>query len=314
MSSLRKLLPPATVCAAASAFVYDQSYGQKKDAPICWQDRSERIQGYDIYPARQDKEIRAAAAIERYMAVSGTPGLSVGVTVNSQMVWSEGFGFADVETGARCNGQSVMRIASISKPITAAIAARLIEKDQLDIDKPIQDYLKDRKGDKKNGNADADPNEANKSTDPEYLSKRTYASVTEALDMFKNDPLVAKPGSKFYYTTHGFTLISAVLEAASGKKFPELAEDLFHELGLSNTRLDKNLPIVPNRTRYYRRNEKTHLLENVPEVDNSYKWAGGAFKLLRQNGHVLSYSRARWNACGVAKLPTLALVRAPGMV
>lgn len=74
--------------------------------------------------------------------MSGTPGVSIGVSVNGRMVWAEGFGFADVETGARCNARSVMRIASISKPITAAIAAKLVESGELDLEKPIHEYLK----------------------------------------------------------------------------------------------------------------------------------------------------------------------------
>jgi serine beta-lactamase-like protein LACTB len=59
------------------------------------------------------------------------------VSKNGQLIWSEGFGFADVESGAKCNGQSVMRIASISKPITAAIAAHQMEQGKLDLDKSI---------------------------------------------------------------------------------------------------------------------------------------------------------------------------------
>ncbi|ETN79912.1 hypothetical protein NECAME_09522 [Necator americanus] len=75
--------------------------------------------------------------------VAGIPGLSVGVTVNGHVVWREGFGFANLESGSRCTEDTVMRIASISKPITAAIAARLIQDGKLDLEKPIQDYLPD---------------------------------------------------------------------------------------------------------------------------------------------------------------------------
>ena len=58
-------------------------------------------------------------------------------------------------------------------------------------------------------------------------------------------------GTDFLYTSHGWTLISAVLEGASGQKFPTLAEQLFRDLGLSNTYLDKPSPIIYNRARYY---------------------------------------------------------------
>ncbi|KAK6750832.1 hypothetical protein RB195_002664 [Necator americanus] len=114
----------------------------------------------------------------------------------------------------------------------------------------------------------------NNTEEKEFLSNVPYASVTEALTMFKDDDLIAKPGSKFSYTTHGFTLASAVLEKASGKEYKKLVEDLTFQLGMRHTTLDVNKPVIPNRTNYYVRNSK-HTLENCPEVDNSYKWAGG---------------------------------------
>ncbi|KHJ98230.1 hypothetical protein OESDEN_01782 [Oesophagostomum dentatum] len=74
--------------------------------------------------------------------IAGIPGLSVGVSIDGNVVWREGFGFANIESGSRCTGDTVMRIASISKPITAAIAARLVQDGKLDLDKSIQIELK----------------------------------------------------------------------------------------------------------------------------------------------------------------------------
>ncbi|VDL75102.1 unnamed protein product [Nippostrongylus brasiliensis] len=93
----------------------------------------------------------------------------------------------------------------------------------------------------------------------EFLLNEPYATVTDALKMFQDDDLIAMPGTKFKYTTHGFTLVSAVLEKASGKKFKTLVEDLTFQLGGFS---------------YYKRNKK-HVLENCQEVDVSYKWAAG---------------------------------------
>ncbi|KAE9417472.1 hypothetical protein Angca_004383, partial [Angiostrongylus cantonensis] len=73
--------------------------------------------------------------------IAGIPGLSVGVSVDGRTVWREGFGFANIESGSRCTADSIMRIASISKPITASITARLVQEGKLDLDKPIQTYL-----------------------------------------------------------------------------------------------------------------------------------------------------------------------------
>lgn len=90
-----------------------------------------------------------------------------------------------------------------------------------------------------------------------------------------------------------------MVENVVEKPFPVYMKTFFHEMGLRNTYLDENKPLIYNRARscesffivefyrllrnyflnifrYYVRNEKGRL-ENAPQVDNSYKWAGGGF-------------------------------------
>ena len=103
---------------------------------------------------------------------------------------------------------------------------------------------------------------------------KNFEDSISALEIFKDDDLKAKPGSKFVYTTFGYTLLCAALEKAADKKFETLVGELTTQLGMTNTRLDKTLEIVSNRSRYYRSDSRGKL-ENVPEVNCSYKWAGG---------------------------------------
>ena len=109
----------------------------------------------------------------------------------------------------------------------------------------------------------------------EYFSKKHYKSVSEALDMFKDDELLHFPGKKFSYSTHGWTLISAILEEVSGREFLPLMQDNFRKLGMTHTFPDLNDQLIYSRSRYYIR--KNGQLLNAPYVDNSYKWAGGGF-------------------------------------
>lgn len=71
----------------------------------------------------------------------GIPGVSIAVSVDGKTVWSEGFGFADVENRVLCTSKTVMRIASISKPLTTTAAAKLWEEGKLDLDAAIQTYV-----------------------------------------------------------------------------------------------------------------------------------------------------------------------------
>ena len=56
-------------------------------------------------------------------------------------------------------------------------------------------------------------------------------------------------GSDYHYSTHGYTLMSAVLEAATDTKFSVLLSDMFHDLDLRSTYVDENEPIIRNRAR-----------------------------------------------------------------
>ena len=73
----------------------------------------------------------------------GIPGVIVGVSQNGKIIYSKGFGYSDVENNIKAHPHTVMRIASISKPITCTLAARLFQDGKLELDKPISYYLND---------------------------------------------------------------------------------------------------------------------------------------------------------------------------
>merc|ERR1719228_1084958 len=123
----------------------------------------------------------------------------------------------------------------------------------------------------------------------EYYIKEKFDSTEKSLDLFRNDELMSKPGTKFLYSTHGFTLLAAVIESVTGEPFDKYMEKQFKELGLNNTYLDENEPLIYNRARYYVRDEH-HRLKNAPYVDNSYKWAGGGF--LSSVGDLIKFGNA----------------------
>uniref|UniRef100_A0A8C3KPE2 Lactamase beta n=1 Tax=Calidris pygmaea TaxID=425635 RepID=A0A8C3KPE2_9CHAR len=123
----------------------------------------------------------------------------------------------------------------------------------------------------------------------EYYLREKFGSVIESLKIFKNDPLFFKPGSQFLYSTYGFTLLSAVVERASGQKFTDYMLRMFRDLDMLSTVLDDNEAMIYNRARCYVYNKKGRLV-NAPYVDNSYKWAGGGF--LSSVGDLLKFGNA----------------------
>jgi serine beta-lactamase-like protein LACTB len=210
----------------------------------------------------------------------GTPGLSLAVAVDGKIVYSEGFGFADLEERVPVWPTTKFRIGSVSKPLTAIALAQLVEAGKLDLDAPVQKYvpsfpdkgalittrmLAGHLGGIRHYQGD------------EFKIQQHYANVPDGLKIFENDPLVTPPGTKFNYSSYGYNLLSAVVESASGEDFlAYMQKHVFDAMGLVHTTADQNAQIVEQRSRFYDK-EKDGTLENAPYVDNSYKWAGGGF-------------------------------------
>jgi serine beta-lactamase-like protein LACTB len=211
---------------------------------------------------------------------SRIPGVQVAVAVNGSIVWSEGFGYADLERKVPVTNETQFRIGSVSKPLTAAAVALLYERGTLDLDAPVQRYVP------------SFPDKGHPITtrqlgghlagirhyrDGEFLLNRRYPSVREGLAIFRDDPLLFPPGTQFSYSSYGWNLISAVVEGASGQDFlTYMRRNVFDPLGLVHTAPDRADSLIPERTHFYERGAADQL-RSAPAVDNSYKWAGGGF-------------------------------------
>lgn len=238
--------------------------------------------------------------IKRFMTAKSIPGLTVAVSHRGNLLWTKGFGLANVEQGSKCRDDTVMRIASISKPMTMLLVAKLVEDGKLDLDESIYTYLKDKFPKKywdgeevkitlrelasmTGGIRDykivkpSHPKGIPFEDTPELFIRVHYDSVYESLNIFKDDDLISRPGTNFTYTTLGWTLVSAVVQSVlDGKAFETYWIHLLRQqLGLHDTYLDVNDNLIFNRVNYYYLFNGTGPLMNAPSVDNSYKWAGG---------------------------------------
>jgi len=231
--------------------------------------------------ARDDSTTKDPVALSnQFVSESGIAGLTITVGIDHEIVWSEGFGFADLEQQVPVDpALTRFRVGSTAKSMTAMALGQLHEAGLLDLDSPIQTYLPDfpekespittrmlagHLGGIRHYNGD------------EFLSTTPYSSVSDALEIFKDDPVVVQPGSDFSYSTYGYNLISAVIEGATDQEFlAYMSENVFGPTGMARTVADHVVPIISNRSRYYRLEDGQ--LVNSPWVDNSNKWAGGGF-------------------------------------
>ena len=75
------------------------------------------------------------------MAELGVPGVSVAVLVDGEIAWARGYGLADVESGRPVTPNTLFQAASISKPVAALAALRLVEAGRVDLDGDVNAYL-----------------------------------------------------------------------------------------------------------------------------------------------------------------------------
>ena len=220
-------------------------------------------------------------ATEARMGVEDAYGLALAVSLCGEVVWQSAYGYADIEQGTRVTNDTKFRIGSVSKTLTATALGQLAADGRLDLDAEVQTYVpefprKDYPITVRQVAGHIAGIRHYKGN--EFFSAKAYDSVTEGLDIFKDDPLLFEPGAQYQYSTYGWNLLSAVVEGASGEEFLSYMDaHVFAPAGMNNTVADWAHEDIPNRTAFYHFDSDTGENGAAPFVDNSNKWAGGGF-------------------------------------
>lgn len=231
----------------------------------------------------QPQVYAAESILTQAMTAAHIPGASLGIVMNGVPVWTHGYGMSDIEGDVIATNATEYRLGSISKPLSAVAAMTLVQQQKLDLDAPVQEYCP------------AFPQKQWPITTRELLSHTSgirhykeqdhdvphgaentqhYNSINESLAKFKDDPLEFQPGTKYGYSTYGYTLVGCVIEGASGEKYYDyLRQSVLMPAGMSHTLVDDLATIIPNRTRFYDIDEGR--LINAGLMDSSYKIPGG---------------------------------------
>jgi CubicO group peptidase (beta-lactamase class C family) len=212
------------------------------------------------------------------------PGLQIAVAVNGRLVWSAGFGYADRERGQPMARTTMIQIGSISKTLTGDGVALLVEAHKLDLDVPIQRYVPSFPEKRwpitarELAGHQSGIRHYHRDGHAENYTTTHYPTVLSSLVMFADDSLEFEPGTRFGYSTYGYTLLSAAIESASGADFLTfMSNRVFRPLGMLHTAPDQIDSVMTDRAQKYDRDETTFRIYAAPRVDNSYKWAGGGF-------------------------------------
>ena len=212
------------------------------------------------------------------IARRGIPGLSLAIGHEGELVFANGYGFADIENFVSARADTVYRLASLSKTITAVAALQLAEKGRLDLDAPARRHcpaFPEKRWPLTPRQLLGHQGGIRHYRDGERPMTRRFGSTEEALGLFKDDPLEFEPDTGILYSTYGYTLVGCVIEGAAGRPFAEVVrEAVFLPAGMTRSQPDNVRPLIPNRARGYTRDGQG-LLVNSDLADTSYKVPGG---------------------------------------
>jgi D-alanyl-D-alanine carboxypeptidase len=169
------------------------------------------------------------------------------------------YGMADRALGTPNTPDTPFMIMSVSKQFTAALILRLAAQGRLDVHDQVSDYLADWPPEWDAVTIhDLLTHSAGIDIDMTYFwlvrhHPEYWADPSTAPPPYVPRPLVTKPGTTYLYSNVGFTLLTRIASAATGRPFDDLMRDeVFCPLDMTHTLAERGTP-VPGRARGYRR-------------------------------------------------------------
>ena len=255
-------------------------------------------------PSDDAAAMTAQKLLQALVATNGVPGMGAAVWRDGRVVWTGCAGLRNVEARAPVQRDTVFRLASVSKVIAATAAAKLAEEGRIDIDAPVGDALPWLPATwspvtvrQLASHTSGAPHYAG--NDLQVLGRVRYPTARDAVGIFSGRALLSVPGTTYRYSSWGYTLLGAVIEARSGEHF----------LDYVRHHVTDGLAIGADGETDGGRASQLYDIEHgavrhVPRTDMSYTWPGGGLAatpeaLVTFGGRVLEHrivGAARWQA------------------
>ena len=261
-----------------------------------------------------DSVERARPFVRALVAEENLPGLSLAVGMAGDIVWAEGFGWADIGERRPVTPTTLFRVGGAAIPMTATAVGVLHERGLLDLDAPVRDYLP------------SFPEKQWSVTtrqlmghvagvrhppfDEELLYMRNHCeSPLDGLELFADDPLLFAPGTRHRYSSYGWTLVGAVVEAAAGEPFLGFMQrEVYDPSEMRETVFDDVLRPSARRTHFYWPFGGGNAVEDAADGDNSCIQGAGA--LLSTPSDVVRFGLATLDG-RLLRPETLDMLRTP---
>jgi CubicO group peptidase (beta-lactamase class C family) len=238
----------------------------------------------------------------------GIPGGAVAVVKDGRLVLAHGYGWADRDARKAVQPDSLFRIASVTKPITAAAILALVERGKLDLDAKVLDVLKlpgvsaEKAVDKRwkqitirqllfhTAGFDRDA-----SFDPMFRSyviakatdTKPPASPVAIIRYMLGQRLDFDPGTKHAYSNFGYCLLGRVIEQVTGKTYGEAVQELvLQPCGITRMKIGRTrlCDRAADEVCYYP-SEKDEARSVFPDIHGRVPWPDGGFYLEAMDAH-----------------------------
>jgi CubicO group peptidase (beta-lactamase class C family) len=185
-----------------------------------------------------------------------------------KVIYRKAFGLADLEWSINNTIDTKFEVASITKTFTGLMVMRLCEDGKIDLNKKIRDYVKDYPSE--NGSritvrhllmhrsglqqdiADFPPN-GNNFPDIAAKINEEFLSLREQVDLIANRPLLFEPGTRFSYSSDGYSVLGRVIEEVTAMSYEQVLDSLIIKpLTLTNTGYKNHYAVIGKRATGYK--------------------------------------------------------------
>ena len=227
----------------------------------------------------QERDDALARAVDAYTAPLEKAGYLSGMLLiarGDDILCERAFGQANYELGVPVGPETRFNIASITKPMTIALAVRLIEQEKLSVEDTLERWIPGfPNGERITVNHLLNHGAGFRhrvTTDAQEIVPRTAAEMAELAKLAT--PLYA-PGERSEYSSAGYSVLARVLELAGGKSYGELLEEhVFAPLQMSHSAHASSRTLLPGRASSYFLSTRGPL--NSPLKDLSFLVGAGS--------------------------------------
>lgn len=256
-------------------------------------DAGYRLVNYEVYPtadgvryagiwrqnsSRPNWALKNAvtAYLQSQAELYDIPGMSVAIAEDGQFVYLRGFGYADVDDQKIATSQTIFRLASVSKAVAGVLTMRLVEQNEFALNDFSRTHVPQMPAHQTHRIRHLVSNRSGVGHYDELGSppNAPYATALLASATLWNAPLSFAPGTGYKYSTHAFTLLGAVMEAATGQTINTIVTSrITNPQGLTTLRPEDRSVANANRATLYQNDNDEATPDNI-----SWKVLGGGLE------------------------------------